>query len=568
MIKYFSLLLAVAIPCAGMAAESKSKANAKPNIIVILADDLGFSDIGCFGSEIHTPNIDALAKNGIRYTQFYNTSRCCPTRASLLTGLYPHQAGMGHMMVDRGLDGYRSDLNKNCATIAEVMKAGGYRTYMVGKWHLSHFDGPTDRQHNWPVQRGFEKFYGTLRGYGSFYDPSALCRQNNFITPENDPEYKPKQYYYTDALSDNAVKFLQEHGKESPGKPFFMYVAYTAAHWPMHALEKDIAKYKGKFKNGYDPVRQERFNRLKEAGLIDPKWELTATVGDWENVKRKEWEMRCKEVFDAMVDNMDQGIGRIVGELKKDGQLDNTVIIYLHDNGGCAETMGRLGPPENAEAKLKPMGPNELQDHTKPPMQTRDGRVVRTGPGVMPGPEDTYIAYGKSWANVSNTPFREYKHWVHEGGIATPLIVQWPKGIPAGRCGAIERQPGHVIDIMATCVELGGVKYPKEISGNKIKPMEGVSLQPSFQGEALKRKNPIFWEHESNRALRDGKWKLVAKADEPWELYDMEKDRTEMHDLAKSNPEKAKDLAAKWDAWAARANVLPLGGWKGKVKSE
>jgi arylsulfatase A-like enzyme len=538
-----------------------AQAAQRPNILLILADDLGFSDIGCYGAEIQTPNIDALAKNGIRYTQFYNTSRCCPTRASLLTGLYPHQAGVGHMMVDRGLAGYRSDLNHNCATIAEVLRNAGYRTYMCGKWHMTHFDGPKDNQANWPVQRGFEKFYGTLRGYGSFYDPSALCRQNTFITPLNDPEYKPAKFYYTEALRDNAIRSIQQHGQESPDKPFFMYLAYTAAHWPMHALEKDIAKYKGKFDHGYDPVRQERFKKLKDSGLIDPRWELTPTVGDWNNVKRQSWEARGKEVFDAMVDNMDQGIGRIIAELKKDGRYDNTVIIYLHDNGGCAEDMGRRAP-ENAPTNPKPMKADELQDRTKPPMQTRDGRRVRTGPGVMPGPEDTYIAYGRNWANVSNTPFREYKHWVHEGGISTPLIVQWPAGIPANRRGAIERQPGHVIDIMATCVDLAQASYPRELQAQSIKPMEGISLRPSFQGDLLKRKNPIFWEHESNRAVRDGKWKLVAKANESWELYDLEKDRTEMHNLAAANPEKVKEMSSQWDTWAARANVLPLGGWR------
>lgn len=549
-----------ALVCSSPAAETKPR----PNIMVILADDLGFSDIGCFGAEIQTPNIDALAKNGLRFTQFYNTARCCPTRASLLTGLYPHQAGLGHMMVDRGHAGYRSDLNRNCATIPEVLKPAGYRTYMVGKWHVTRFDGPKDDQHNWPLQRGFEKFYGTLRGYGSFYDPSALCRQNQFITPENDPEYQPKEYYYTDALSDNAVKFLQEHRKESPDKPFFMYVAYTAAHWPMHALERDIKKYEGKFKDGYDPVRQERFKRLKEAGLINAQWELTATAGNWNEVKRKPWEQRCKEVFNAMVDNMDQGIGRIIAELRRSDLLANTIILYLHDNGGCAETMGRLGPPENAEARPKAMGPNDLQPQTKPPMQTRDGRVVRTGPGVMPGPADTYVAYGKNWANVSNTPFREYKHWVHEGGIATPLIVHWPLGLSPHRRGQIEAEPGHLVDIMATCVGVAGADYPTELGGQKIQPMEGVSLAPLFRGESLTRPQPIFWEHESNRAVRDGKWKLVAKADEPWELYDMETDRTELHDLAAANPDKVKSLAAQWDAWAERAKVLPLGGWKEK----
>jgi arylsulfatase len=361
---------------------------------------------------------------------------------------------------------------------------------------------------------------------------------------------------------------LQEHQKESPDKPFFMYLAYTSAHWPMHALPKDIEKYKGKFSQGYDPIRQERFKRLKEAGLIDPKWELTSTAGDWENVKRKNWEERCKEVFDAMVDNMDQGIGRLVAQLKESKQFDNTVILYLHDNGGCAEDMGRKMAEEKAPANLKPMSPNQLQEKTKPPMQTRDGRWVRTGPGVMPGGPDTYIAYGKNWANVSNTPFREYKHWVHEGGISTPLIVSWPKGIAEKRRGAIETQPGHVIDIMATCVDLSGANYPKEINGNKIKPMEGVSLLPSFAGKDLHRTLPLFWEHESNRAVRDGKWKLVAKADEPWELYDMEKDRTELHNLAAANPEKVKQMSAQWDEYAARANVLPLGGWKGKGVGE
>jgi arylsulfatase A-like enzyme len=557
------LLVVLAFGCLSATAAAK-----QPNILIILADDLGFSDIGCFGGEIQTPNIDSLAQNGLRFTQFYNTSRCCPTRASLLTGLYPHQAGVGHMMVDHKYEGYRSNLNRNCVTIAQVMKSAGYRTYMCGKWHITRFDNQNDDQSNWPCQRGFDKFYGTLRGYGSFYDPSALCRQNKFITPENDPEYKPKQFYYTDALSDNAVKFLQQHAAESPDKPFFMYVAYTAAHWPMHALEKDIAKYHGKFDDGYEPVRRNRVERLKKLGLIDAKWEVAPTVGDWPNLKSKKRDIRCKEVFDAMIDNMDQGIGRIVAELKRQGKLDDTVIFYLHDNGGCAEDMGRLAAAAPAPADLKPMGPNDLQDHTKPPMQTRDGRWVRTGFGVMPGPADTYIAYGRNWANVSNTPFREYKHWVHEGGISTPLIVHWPAGIGKSRVGKIESQPGHVIDLMASCVALSGAKYPTELKGEKIKPMEGISLLPAFEGKPLARKNPIFWEHESNRAIRDGKWKLVAKADQPWELYDMEADRTEMHDLAAANADKVKIMSTQWEGWAARANVLPLGAWKGKAAAE
>lgn len=537
-----------------------------PSILVILADDVGYSDIGCFGGEVQTPNLDSLARNGVRFTQFYNTARCCPTRAALLTGLYPHQAGIGHMnWADNGYEGYHGSLNDRCVTLPEVLKQGGYRTYMVGKWHQTRFMEPGEDQSQWPVQRGFEKFYGTLKGSGSFYDPSSLCRQNQHITPLNDPEYKPDNFYYTDAISDNAVLYLQQHAKESPGKPSFMYVAYTAAHWPMHALEKDVAKYKGKFDAGYDALRQGRFERMKKLGLIDAQWKLSPTAGDWESAQRKKWELRCMEVYAAMLDNMDQGIGRIVDQLKKDGRLDNTLILYLQDNGGCAEDNGRKPQkPAAALRKFEPMAPDQLQKQGRP-AQTRDGRPVRNGPGVMPGGEDTFIAYGKEWANVSNTPFREYKHWVHEGGISTPLIAHWPKGIPQARRGKLESQPGHLIDIMATCVDLAGVQYPTKYRGNKIKPMQGTSLAPAFRGESLNRSEPLFWEHESNRAVRDGKWKLVAKEGQDWELYDLENDRTEMNNLAASQPERVKALAARWDAWAARSDVLPLGAWKEKT---
>ena len=415
------------------------------------------------------------------------------------------------MTRDAGYDGYRGQLNHESATIAEVLRAGGYRTYMSGKWHVTRFDGADARnKSSWPVQRGFEKFYGTIRGGGSFYDPTGLCRQNTFITPENDPEYKPDRFYYTEAISDNAIRFLQQHQQESPDKPFFMYVAYTAAHWPRHALEKDIAKYKGKFDHGYEPERKARLEHLRKVGLIDSNWDLSPQAGDWDSVTNKALEARCMEVYAAMVDNMDQGIGRILSQLKKDGRLDNTLIFFLQDNGGCAEPMGRTPPKESAPADLKPMAADELQNRIWPPMQTRDGRWVRNGPGVMPGPPDTYVAYGRSWANVSNTPFREYKHWVHEGGISTPLIVHWPAGIPKRRDGKLETQPGHLIDIMATCVDVSGAKYPAEIGEHKIKPMEGVSLKPALSGKSLNRKQPIFWEHESNRAVRDGKWKLVS----------------------------------------------------------
>jgi arylsulfatase A-like enzyme len=538
----------------------------RPNILLIMSDDMGFSDIGCYGSEIQTPNLDSLAQNGIRFTQFYNTARCCPTRASLLTGLYPHQAGIGHMMDDRGHDGYRGQLNRQSVTIAEVLRADGYRTYMCGKWHVTRFIQPNGDKSAWPVQRGFEKSYGTITGAGSFYDPTSLCRQNKFITPENDSEYKPETFYYTDAISDNAVRYLQQHGAESPDKPFFLYVAYTAAHWPMHALEKDIAKYRGKYDDGYEPIRRARFERMKQMGLLKATDELSPAAENWAAVKHKEWNARCMEVYAAMIDAMDQGIGRIVAQSKQDGQFDNTLIFFLEDNGGCAENQGRNPNRAESPTPLSPFGADDLQPKIWPPMQTRDGRWVRQGPSVMPGPPDTYIGYGRGWANVSNTPFREYKHWVHEGGISTPLIVHWPTGIAARQRGKLDRQPGHLIDIMATCVAVSGAKYPTEVAGEKIKPLQGVSLQPAFGGKSLKRAEPIFWEHEGNRAMRDGKWKLVARENQPWELYEMEKDRSELHDLAAKNPKRVKVLSAEWETWAARSDVLPLGAWRATAK--
>lgn len=557
------------LSCITLASLSLFAASAKrPNIMIILSDDMGFSDLGCYGGEIQTPNLDRLAANGVRFTQFYNNARCCPSRASLLTGLYPHEAGVGHMTDDKGYDGYRGQLNRECVTIPEVLGPAGYRAYMCGKWHVCRNNKPDGDKSDWPIQRGFEKYYGTITGAGSYYDPTTLCRQNTFITPENDPEYHPTQFYYTDAIADNVVRFLQQHAKESPDKPFFFYVAFTAAHWPMHAKEKDIAKYHGKYDGGYDPIRSARIERAKKLGLIDKNVELSPEAGDWSNIHNKAWESRCMEVYAAIVDCMDQGIGRILDQLRAQNQLDNTLILFLQDNGGCAEPMNRMQSNGKGPDDLKPFGPNDLQPQIWPPMQTRDGRWVRRGEGVMPGPPDTYIAYGKNWANVSNTPFREYKHWVHEGGISTPLIAHWPGGISASKRNRLEIQPGHLVDLMATCVDLAGAQYPTEHNGEKIKQREGISLVPAFTDSSLKRKQPIFWEHEGNRALRDGNWKLVAKEDQNWELYDMSKDRSEMHDLSQKQADRVKKMAAEWDIIAARADVLPLGAWHGKANAK
>jgi arylsulfatase A-like enzyme len=552
-------------------AASPAEPQRKPNILVILSDDVGYSDIGCYGGEIATPNLDQLAANGLRFTQFYNTARCCPTRASLMSGLHPHQAGVGHMMDDRGHDGYRGRLNRRCVTIAEALQSAGYRSYAVGKWHVTPGQSASALAdtNNWPLQRGFDRFYGTIHGAGSYFDPSSLVRDNRLITVANDAGYQPAQFYYTDAIADHAVKFIRDHARNQKDQPFFLYTAFTAAHWPLHAKESDIGKYKGRYDGGYEPVRAARVAKMKQLGLLNDRWSPPVPSESWSGVKDKAFESRCMEVYAAQLDSMDQGIGRIVAELKAQGQWENTVIFYLQDNGGCAENIGR---GTNATAgvdagQLAPMGRDEQQFNSQP-KQTRDGRPVRQGYGVTPGAADTYIAYGRGWANVSNTPFREYKHWTHEGGISTPLIVHWPAGLGTSRRGKLERAPGQLVDIMATCVDLSGATYPKEFRGEKIQPIEGTSLRPVFAGKTLRRERPLVWEHEGNRAIRDGKWKLVAKENRPWELYDIDRDRTESNDLASSEPRRVRTMVQLWTVWATRANVLPLGAWRGRADAK
>lgn len=564
---------------------ASSSADDRPNIILIMSDDMGWSDIGCYGSEIKTPHLDSLAKDGVRFTQFYNTGRCCPTRASLLTGLYQHQAGIGHMTGDYGLPAYRGDLNRQCVTIAEALKPAGYRNYMSGKWHVTPYDASELENpdvSNWPLQRGFDKFFGTIHGAGSFFDPNSLTRGNQFITPENDPEYQPEgTWYYTDAISDNTVRYIHDHADHHPDQPFFHYVAYTAAHWPMHALPEDIAKYEGKYDDGYTPTREARIEKLKAMKLLPEDWEVVPQVGDWEKVELKEWEAACMEVYAAMVDNMDQGIGRIIEALKETGEYENTLILFLQDNGGCAETFGRgklVGPLERPDKPTLPaMGRDELQTEMIP-VQSRDGFPLRRGDGVMPGwyPE-VEIGYGKNWANVSNTPFREYKHYVHEGGIATPLIAHWPEGIASSGSafratgeGSLHDGPSHLIDIMATAIDLAKADYPKEFSGNAITSLEGTSLRTALEGNEIERGSPIFFEHEGNRAVRDGKWKLVSKGSKnPWELYNMETDRTEMNNLIDSEPEVASKMIAQYDAWADHVGAVPYHELKrGKSKKK
>ena len=515
---------------AGGAAAGPAWAAAKPNIILVLVDDMGFSDIGCYGGEIRTPNVDALAKGGVRFTQFYNTARCCPTRASLLTGLYPHQTGVGHMVDNpKPFPGYTGDLNRNCATVAEVLKGAGYRTMMSGKWHVTPV---TQSKHNWPRQRGFDQYYGIIHGAANFFNPVTLTRDNS-------PAEQGPDYYFTDALTDNAVKYIEDAA--SATEPFFLYTAYSAPHWPLHARPRDIERYRGRYSGGWDALREERRRKQIELGIINPRWRMTARderVPSWTDASDKEWQQRRMEVYAAMVDSMDQGVGRIVEALRRTGQEQNTLILFMADNGGCAEELG----PKAAGLHV--------------PKQTRDGRPVRLGniPGVMPGPEDTYQSYGIPWANASNTPFRLYKHWVHEGGISSPLIAYWPGKTKAG---AITHEPGHLIDIMSTCVDVASAKYPQERSGDAIAPMEGTSLRAAFAGGRVNRRKPIFWEHEGNRAIRDGRWKLVSRFPGDWELFDLEADRSEMTDLADKHADRAGRMAAEYEKWARRAQVQP-----------
>ena len=516
----------------------------RPNIILILNDDMGYSDIGCYGGEVDTPNLNSLAQGGLRYTQFYNTARCCPSRASLLTGLHPHQADVGHMMGDDGIDGYLGDLNKNTATIAEALGQGGYSAYMSGKWHVTRHTGPDGPKHNWPCNRGFDDYYGIITGAANYYQPLSLTRGNQQIEPEGD------DYYLTDAISDEAVRQIKDHSEKGDDKPFFQYVAYTAPHWPLHAHDRDIAKYKGRFDVGWDKLREERLARMVEMGIIHENWLLTdrdESVEPWEEAENKEWQARRMEVYAAQIDCMDQGIGRILQSLKDTGQWENTLIIFLADNGGCAEELTEQHKDWIAASK------NEWPVGT---LITRDGREIRYGnsPDIVPGGEETYASYGVPWANVSDTPFRLYKHWVHEGGISTPFIVHWPDRIKSG--GELRTQPYQLPDVMATFLDVAGVERPTARDGHKVQPAEGFTMVPTFDNGDCTR-DVLYWEHEGNKACRKGKWKLVCRYPGDWELYDMEADRSEMNDLVDAHPEIVKELAELHDAWAKRCGVIP-----------
>jgi arylsulfatase A-like enzyme len=512
-----------------------------PNVVLILADDMGYSDIGCYGGEITTPNLDRLAAGGLRMSQFYNTARCSPSRASLLTGLHPHQTGIGVLTRDDRPTGYAGRLNNRCVTIAEVLAAAGSATFMSGKWHLT---GQTDEPDDaWPTRRGFHRFYGTLEGAGSYWYPASLTRQETNI----EHEALEPDFFYTDAIGDAAAGFITDQLRDNPDQPFFGYVSYTAPHWPLHAPEDDIAAHARRYDAGWDVLRQQRLAQLIDLSILKPSWPLSdrdPAVPAWTDADDRHWQARRMAVYAAQVHRMDRGIGTVISALENAGALDNTLVIFLSDNGGCAEELRYAWADELTHLPAFRRAP------------TRDGRRIRHGnsPRVMPGPEDTFASYGRPWANLSNTPFREYKHWVHEGGIATPFIAHWPAGgIDAG---AIRHEPHQLTDIMATILDVTGASYPSSHPDRDLLPLEGVTMLSTWRGEPTEDRT-LYFEHEGNAAVRRGGWKLVRKFPGAWELFDFARDRTERHDLAKAHPEIVTELATAYEGWAERCGVIP-----------
>lgn len=493
----------------------------RPNILLILADDMGFSDLGSWGSIIDTPNIDRLANNGVKFSQFYNSARCSPTRASLLTGLYPHQTGVGHLATSHfDAPGYQGYLDQNCVTIGTALKKAGYKTMMTGKWHVG-----TEKS-AWPSNRGFDYFFGEHSYVDDYFKPThRLFRNGNVVEPHG------KNWYSTDVYTDKALEFM--NNGEKADDPFFLYLAYNAPHFPLQAFQEDIDKYRGRFMKGWDHFRRQRYNRMADMGIISREFDLPPRddgaagwhdpVPPFEDVEdKKRWDLKMAS-YAAQIDRMDQNIGRVLDRLEERGEMDNTLVLFLSDNGGCAEDWINRQNPK----------------------------------GVKPGGRECKLAYGLPWAQVSNTPFRLYKRWVHEGGISTPLIAHWPNQIK--NAGRTSNEVGHVIDIMATCLDAAGAEYPQTNNGHNITPLEGKSLVPILNSRSRDGHDVIGWEHEGNRAFRKGNLKISSRdrfGREHWQLYDMENDRTEMHDLSRQYPKKKKELIKGYQKFADRTGIV------------
>ncbi len=509
----------------------------RPNIMIIMVDDMGYSDLACYGGEVQTPNIDQLATKGIRFTQMHNCARCCPTRASLLTGHYPQQAGINGMGVN---------MSMNAATIAEVLKENGYHTGMSGKWHLSQTKpledktehlrwlahrsdhGPFSPLENYPCNRGFQEHWGVIWGVVDHFDPFSLVHNEAPI------KEVPDDFYMANFVTQKSIDLIEEYGKDK--KPFFLYVAHTAPHWPLHALPEDIEKYKDTYKDGWEVIREKRYRRMVEIGLIDSvtyKLPENSSGKKWADCEKKDYEAACMSVHAAMIDRVDQGVGQIIQKLKETGQYENTLIFVLSDNGASYER----GYPPGFDR----------------PGFTRDSTIIEYN-SDHPGAETTWDYLGNAWASASNTPFRFWKKESYEGGSATPFIVHWPKGLK-GKENTINRGVTHVIDILPTCLELSKSSYPKMINGEKTIPPSGKSLLPLLYGKTKAIHDTLYWEHEGGRAIRVGDWKMSALPKGNWELFDLAKDHTETVDLSQQFPEKVKQLDEAWQAWTEKVGA-------------
>ncbi len=500
----------------------------RPNIIIILADDMGYSDLGCYGSEIPTPNLDLLAEQGVRFIQFYNNARCCPTRASLLTGLYPHQAGIGRMSEDpeapkthdEGVDGYRGSLSKNSVTIAEVLKTNGYHTYMSGKWHLG-----MDGKDKWPLQRGFEKYYGILSGGSSYLKPFP---PRGITYGNGDMQYDfPDGYYTTDAFTDSAIAFLKE---QRDPDPFFLYLAYNAPHWPLQAKEKDIQRFRNTYMIGWDSVKHERLRRQIKLGITKPEWAPSQSeMRAWKELTDKEKKDVAyrMSVYAAQVYCLDYNVGKLLDYLKKKDQFNNTLIIFLSDNGASAEPYLELGgrPQEEVNDPLK----------------------------------FWLVSYGIGWANTSDAPFKKWKNTTYEGGVSAPFIASWPDKLKQN-IGGLNFLPYHVIDLMPTVLEAAGAGYPDTFNQRGIMKTEGISILPALLTGKGRVHDYFYWEHEENCAILHGSYKAVKRLPEgKWELYNIETDRTETNNIASQNAAIVADLDQHWQAWADANKVFPKG---------
>lgn len=509
----------------------------RPNVVLVLVDDMGYSDLGCYGGEISTPNVDLLARDGVRLAHFYNTARCSPSRASLLTGLHPHQTGIGILANDDRPRGYPGSLNDRCLTTAEVLSESGYATAMFGKWHLSAQMDEVDE--SWPTRRGFDRFFGTLTGCGSYYQPGTFLRGEASAAEEA----LASDFYYTDAIGAEAADYVRSQASDGP---FFLYLAFTAPHWPLHAPAADVAAYDGVFDAGWDELRSRRLGRLVEEGLFaadalasgrDP------TQPPWDATPEQPWQARRMQAYAAQITKMDEAVGKVVGALRETGQLDDTLVVFLSDNGASAEDLPLISAERfGTRADILPRA-------------TRTGDPIRVGniPDIVPGPEDTYASYGRAWANLSNTPFRFYKRWVHEGGIAAPFIVHWPAGELAA--GSVQHTPFQLTDVLPTLLAATGATYP-DAGARGLVPLEGRSMLECLRGEPTGT-HPLYWEHTGNAAIRSGTWKLVREYPGDWELYDIVADPAELDDLAAGHPVVVADLAAQWQAWADHVGVIP-----------